>query len=64
VAESGAPGFDATNRYGFMAPAATSKCYDLIAPVIGTRKARRLIDAVWDLENLTDVRKLRTLYRP
>jgi 2-methylcitrate dehydratase PrpD len=40
-----------------------SKCLDLIAPVIGKRQARRLIDAIWSLEKLPDVRKLRALYR-
>jgi 2-methylcitrate dehydratase PrpD len=38
-----------------------AKSYDLIAPVIGTRRARKLCDAVWDLEALGDVRKLRPL---
>jgi 2-methylcitrate dehydratase PrpD len=35
------------------------KSYDLIAPVIGTARARKLCDAVWNLEKLRDVRKLR-----
>jgi hypothetical protein len=37
------------------------KSYDLIAPVIGKARARRLCDAVWNLEKLRDVRKLRPL---
>jgi len=37
------------------------KSYDLIAPVIGKARARRLCDAVWSLEKLRDVRKLRAL---
>jgi 2-methylcitrate dehydratase PrpD len=39
------------------------KCYHLMAPVLGQRKARALCDAVWDLDKLTDVRKLRPLLR-
>jgi len=38
-----------------------AKSYDLMAPVIGRVKARKLCDAVWNLERLADVRKLRPL---
>jgi len=38
-----------------------AKSYDLIAPVIGKARARKLCDAVWNLEGLKDVRKLRPL---
>jgi 2-methylcitrate dehydratase PrpD len=38
-----------------------AKSYDLIAPVIGKARARKLCDAVWKLEGLKDVRKLRPL---
>jgi 2-methylcitrate dehydratase PrpD len=38
------------------------KSYDLIAPVIGRVKARRLCDAVWELEKIRDVRALRPLF--
>ena len=38
-----------------------AKSYDLMAPVIGRTRARRLCDAVWRLERLADVRKLRPL---
>ena len=38
-----------------------AKSYDLLAPVIGRAKARKLCDAVWNLERLADVRKLRPL---
>src|SRR5688572_6048580 len=38
-----------------------AKSYDLIAPVTGKARARRLCDAVWNLEKLPDVRKLRPL---
>lgn len=36
-----------------------AKSYDLMVPVIGASRARKLCDAVWQLERLTDVRKLR-----
>jgi 2-methylcitrate dehydratase PrpD len=39
------------------------KCYDLIAPVIGAARARKLCDAVWTLEKSRDVRSLRPLLR-
>jgi 2-methylcitrate dehydratase PrpD len=38
-----------------------AKSYDLIAPVSGKARARKLCDAVWNLEKLPDVRKLRPL---
>jgi 2-methylcitrate dehydratase PrpD len=37
------------------------KSYDLLAPVIGSARARKLCDAVWKLEELRDVRRLRPL---
>ena len=40
-----------------------AKSYDLIAPVIGKKRARRLCDAVWSLEQLRDIRALRPLLR-
>jgi 2-methylcitrate dehydratase PrpD len=40
-----------------------AKAYDLVAPVFGRTRARRLCDAVWTLDKLSDVRKLRTLLR-
>jgi 2-methylcitrate dehydratase PrpD len=40
-----------------------AKSYDLIAPVIGSRRARKLCDALWRLESIADVRKLRPLLR-
>jgi 2-methylcitrate dehydratase PrpD len=39
------------------------KSYDLIAPVIGKTRARKLCDLVWRLEKLPDVRDLRPLLR-
>jgi 2-methylcitrate dehydratase PrpD len=38
-----------------------AKSFDLVAPVIGKARARKLCDAVWKLEGLKDVRKLRPL---
>jgi len=38
-----------------------AKSYDLIAPVVGRTRARRLCDAVWNLDKMNDVRKLRPL---
>lgn len=37
------------------------KCYHLMAPVIGKRRARALCDAVWNIERIKDVRRLRPL---
>ena len=37
------------------------KCYDLMAPVIGKARARKLCDAAWHLEKLSDARALRPL---
>jgi 2-methylcitrate dehydratase PrpD len=39
------------------------KCYGLVAPILGTRRARALCDAVWSLDKLKDVRALRPLLR-
>lgn len=38
-----------------------AKGYDLLAPVTGKARARRLCDTVWNLDKLRDVRKLRPL---
>jgi len=38
-----------------------AKGYDLLAPVIGKARARRLCDTAWNLDKLRDVRKLRPL---
>jgi len=37
------------------------KSYDLVAPVTGKARARKLCDAIWQLERLADARKLRPL---
>ena len=39
------------------------KSYDLIAPVLGSIRARRLCNAVWQLERVGDARALRPLLR-
>ena len=39
------------------------KSYDLMAPVIGRARARKLCDAVWKLEKVRDARGLRLLLR-
>jgi hypothetical protein len=38
-----------------------TKSYDLLAPVLGKTRARKLCDAVWDIEKIKDIRKLRPL---
>jgi 2-methylcitrate dehydratase PrpD len=38
-----------------------AKCQDLMAPFLGAAKFKRLIDAVFDLEQFKDIRALRPL---
>ena len=38
------------------------KCVNLLAPVLGARRARGLCEAVWGLESVKDVRELRPLF--
>lgn len=38
------------------------KALDLLVPVIGARRSRRLLNALWNIENIADVRLLRPLY--
>ena len=40
-----------------------AKSYDLLAPVLGRDRARKLCNAIWSLEGLKDVRKLRPLLK-
>lgn len=40
-----------------------TKSLDLMAPVIGVRRAKRLIDTVWRIEDVPDVRGLRPMLR-
>jgi 2-methylcitrate dehydratase PrpD len=37
------------------------KGYDLMAPVLGRARARKLCETLWNLENVSDVRRLRPL---
>lgn len=39
------------------------KCLDLMAPVLRKRRARTLIDTIWNLEKVADARELRVLLR-
>lgn len=39
-----------------------AKALDLMAPVLGARRAKDLIAAVWDIEKVSDVRALRRFY--
>src|SRR2546427_4534025 len=40
-----------------------AKSYDLAKPVLGSARARKLCNAIWDLEKIRDVRMLRPLLR-
>ena len=40
-----------------------AKALDLLAPVLGKHRAELLIAAVWNIESIKDMRKLRSLYR-
>ena len=39
------------------------KCYHLMAPILGKARSRRLCDAVWGLEKIGNVTKLRPLLK-
>jgi len=39
------------------------KCFHLLAPILGKGRAHKLVDTVWKLEKVKDVRTLRTLLR-
>lgn len=38
------------------------KALDLIVPILGNARAKQLLDTLWNIENVTDVRALRPLY--
>ena len=40
-----------------------AKSYDLVAPVLGKDRGRKLCDAIWNLDRLKDVRSLRPLLK-
>jgi len=44
-------------------PEVEEKCRDLLAPILGTRRAAALIHAIWNMEKIHDLRKLRPLLR-
>ena len=37
------------------------KCYRLMAPILGSKRARTLCDTVWAIEGIDDARQLRPL---
>jgi 2-methylcitrate dehydratase PrpD len=39
------------------------KCYHLMAPILGKARSRKLCDAVWNLEKIGNVTRLRTLLK-
>ena len=39
------------------------KCYHLMAPILGKARARKLCDAVWNIEKIGNVTRLRTLLK-
>jgi 2-methylcitrate dehydratase PrpD len=39
------------------------KALDLLAPVLGARRSRTLLEALWDIDGIEDLRALRRLYR-
>jgi 2-methylcitrate dehydratase PrpD len=39
------------------------KCFHLMAPILGKKRARALCDTVWALEKVADMRKLRPLLK-
>lgn len=41
-----------------------AKAFGLLAPTLGRTKARRLIDTVWQIEKVKDMRTMRALLRP
>ncbi len=41
-----------------------AKAFGLLSPTLGRAKARRLIDTIWQLEKVKDVRVLRSLLQP
>ena len=43
-------------------PEVEEKALDLMVPVVGPRRSRRLLEALWNIENIGDVRALRPLY--
>jgi hypothetical protein len=40
------------------------KCLPLMAPVLGRRRARTLLEKIWNLDEVDDIRRLRRLLQP
>jgi hypothetical protein len=40
------------------------KARGLLAPTLGARRAKQLIDAIWNIERMPDLQQLHTLLRP
>ncbi len=45
-------------------PEVEEKCLDLLVPILGAKRARGAVQAVWRLEALTNLQSLRTLLQP
>jgi hypothetical protein len=43
-------------------PEEEEKALDLIVPILGKRRSEALLAALWEIENLKDVRALRRFY--
>jgi 2-methylcitrate dehydratase PrpD len=41
-----------------------AKARGLLAPTLGARRAKQLIDTIWNIERVPDLRQLHTLLRP
>ena len=41
----------------------SDKCHDLMAPVLGSKRSRRLCETIWGLDGISDMRALRSLLR-
>ncbi len=39
------------------------KCYHLMAPILGKARARKLCDAVWNIEKISNITRLRALLK-
>jgi len=40
------------------------KCLPLMVPVLGRRRARTLLEKIWNLDEVDDIRRLRRLLQP
>lgn len=58
-----APGARGSSHNPLTPEEENAKAIDLIVPVLGRRRGELLIDVVWNIEGMKDMRELRTLYR-